>query len=135
MELANMLKLGSMGFKPDDIKKIKSSGIDSNEIIELAKNGYTAKDVDELIALTKEDADNTAGGTEPEPKTPDDGSDGDGEHDKLDYKKELETRDKTIEEMKTQISGLQNMLAGKKVADTDTSDSRDQVKEAFKNLY
>ena len=130
-----MLKLGSMGFKPDDIKKIKSSGIDSDSIIELAKNGYTAKDVDELIALTKEDAGTTADGTKPEPKTPDDGSDGDGDKDKLDYKEELEKRDKTIEEMKSQILGLQDKLAGKKLADTDTSGSRDQVKEAFKNLY
>ena len=130
-----MLKLGTMGFKPDDIKKIKSSGIESDQIIELAKNGYTAKDVDELIALTKEDADTTAGEHNHESTKPDDDSKGDGDKDKLDYKSELDKRDKTIEEMKTQISNLQDKLASKDLGGAKVTSARDQVKEAFRNLY
>ena len=55
MEFTNMIKLGALGFKPDDIRKIKDSGIKSDEIIELAKNGYTPKDVDELIKLANDE--------------------------------------------------------------------------------
>lgn len=135
MVLTNMIKLGALGFKPDDIRKIQSSGIDSDSIVELAKNGYTAKDVDELIALTKEDVDTTTEETKHEPKMPDDGSNADGDDDKFDYKKELETRDAKIAEMEKQVSDLQNLLAGKKLADTPNENTRAKVQEAFKNLY
>lgn len=135
MELTNIIKLGALGFKPDDIRKIKSSGIDSDSIVELAKNGYTVKDVDELIALTKEDADTTADETKHEPTKPDDDSNAGGDDDKFDYKKELESRDAKIAEMEKQVSDLQNLLAGKKLADTPKDNAREKVQEAFKNLY
>ena len=135
MELTKILKLGTMGFKPSDIKKINASGIDSDSIIALAENGYSAGDVDELITLTQESTDSTAVEIKHDAITPDDASKADSENSSVDYKKELETRDKEIEGMKLQISDLQNKLAGKKLADTTQSDTREKVQEIFKNIY
>lgn len=133
MELANVLKLGKMGFKPEDIKKIKASGIESDDIVELAKNGYSASDVDELIALTQEQAEILQPGNEakslPEPEPGNDGAK------EADYnKEEIQKANDEIEALKAQVARLQDRNAQKNLG-TESVDPRQAVKEIFRSIY
>lgn len=134
MELTKILKLGTMGFKPDDIKKIKSSGIETDEIIKLAENGYTVKDVNELITLTQETAvevqpGNDAEQLEPEPQ----GTEGDTS--KPDYKKDLEESRKENEDLRATVRKLQEQNAYKNLGPVEQESHEEQFKKALSTLY
>lgn len=133
MELLDTVKLGTMGFKPEDIKRIKSSGIETNQIIELAKNGYSAKDVDELIALTQENAGGVQPGNneehEPEPQGID------GANDKIDYKEELAKRDQELKDLKDKIEKIREDNIHKDYGANGPTDPRQAVREALLHLY
>ena len=137
MDLLNAIKLGSMGYKPNEIKKIKESGIDSKEIIKLAENGYTAADVDELIKLTSDDkADALQPGNE-ENKVPDKtpGTDGDKSEFNIN-KEEMQAKDKEIEDLKKQVANLQEAFSRKdRSGEMDHQTNRDQVREIFRTIY
>ena len=142
MELTKILKLGTMGFKPDDIKKIKSSGIETDEIIKLAENGYSVKDVDELITLTQEEAESLtqeeAESLQPgneadkhEPELPED----EGAKSELDYKEDLEKSRKENEDLKAMVKKLQEQNAHKNLGPVETETHEEKFKKALVTLY
>lgn len=138
MEFTNIIKLGALGFKPDDIRKIKDSGIKSDEIIELAKNGYTPKDVEELISLASDEGGlqpkDGADGKEPEKPSETDGEDG-ASDDKV-QNAELEELKKKLEEDEKLIKEMQDKNASKNLGDPKPPKSnRELVQEALRNLY
>lgn len=133
MELLNMVKLGTMGYKPADIKEINASGIDSDQIIELAKAGYKATDVSELIKLAQE---------EPKPKPeekpdekPDNPSETAGAEDEPDNKQKLEDALKQLEEQKAIISKLQSKNASKDLGQPETAKPADIFRNALREVY
>ena len=136
MEILNAIKLGTMGYKPEEIKRIKESGIETKEIIKLAENGYTAADVDELIKLTKDDADVLQPGHEENnvpDKTPgDDGADSDFNINN----EEMQAKDKEIEDLKKQVANLQEAFSRRdRSGEMNITSNRDQVREIFKTIY
>ena len=141
MEFTNMIRLGALGFKPDDIRKIKDSGIKSDEIIELAKNGYTPKDVDELIKLA-----NDEGVLQPEngedEKTPESNPASAGDDNASDDKESTDPKDAEIEELKRKleedekrIKDIQNKNASQNLGNAQPKSNRELVQEALRNLY
>lgn len=133
MELLNMVKLGTMGFKPADIKQLGASGIDSEQIIELAKAGYQVTDVNELIKLAQED---------PKPKPedkpdekPDSPPETAGEEDKPDNSKALEDALKQLEEQKAIISKLQEKNSQKDLGKPETVSPEEAFKNALREIY
>ena len=140
MEFTNMIKLGALGFKPDDIRKIKDSGIKSDEIIELAKNGYTPKDVDELIKLANDEgalqSENGADEKPPEsnPASADEekASDDKGTDPK---DAEIEELKKKLEEDEKRIKEIQNKNASQNLGGAQPKSNREMVQEALRNLY
>lgn len=140
MEFTNMIRLGALGFKPDDIRKIKDSGIKSDEIIELAKNGYTPKDVDELIKLA-----NDEGALQPEDgadeKTPESNPATAGDENASDDKgtdpkdAEIEELKKKLEEDEKRIKEIQNKNASQNLGNAQPKTNRELVQEALRNLY
>lgn len=140
MEFTNMIKLGALGFKPDDIRKIKDSGIKSDEIIELAKNGYTPKDVEELISLASDEGALQSGDgadekpPESNPASADDKNAGDDKGtDPKDA--EIEELKKKLEEDEKRIKDIQNKNASQNLGSTQPKSNRELVQEALRNLY
>lgn len=136
MELTKMLKLGTKGFKPADIKRIGESGIEVDQIIALSENGYSSADVDELIKLASDSGvlqpGNEADKKEPVPS----GKDDDGEEGKIDYKSEYEAKLKELEGVKKSLKKLQDDFASKDLSGVvPTQTAREIIQEAFKNLY
>lgn len=140
MEFTNMIKLGALGFKPDDIRKIKDSGIKSDEIIELAKNGYTPKDVDELIKLANDEgvlqpedgADEKPPESNPATAGDDNASDDKGTDPK---DAEIEELKKKLEEDEKRIKDIQNKNASQNLGNAQPKSNRELVQEALRNLY
>lgn len=134
MELLNMVKLGTMGFKPADIKAINASGIESDQIIELAKAGYQATDVSELIKLAQEEPKPQP---EPEPELePDNRPGDDGANDELDsIKKQLEETQKKLEEQTEALKKAQSKNASKNLGAGTQKTATDLVKESLRTLY
>lgn len=131
MELVNMIKLGTMGYKPADIKQINASGIDSEQIIELAKSGYAASDVNELIKLAQEPPQ-----TPPEdkdPKAPPEKPEEKPENDELNNKIKELTRQ--LEEAQTTIKKIQSDNANKDLGGGNQKTARELVQESLKSLY
>ena len=134
MELLNMVKLGTMGFKPADIKQLNASGIESEQIIELAKAGYQVTDVNELIKLAQED---------PKPKPedkpdekPDNPPETAGATDKPDNNdKALEDALKQIEEQKSIITKLQEKNSQKDLGKPETVSPEEAFKNALREIY
>jgi DNA-binding transcriptional MerR regulator len=133
MELLNMVKLGTMGFKPADIKQLNASGIESEQIIELAKAGYQVTDVNELIKLAQE---------EPKPKPeekpaaePEKPAEPAGAKDELDDKQKLEDAMKQLEEQKAIISKLQEKNAQKDLGQPNTETPESIFRNALREVY
>lgn len=133
MELLNMVKLGTMGFKPADIKQLNASGIESEQIIELAKAGYQVTDVNELIKLAQE---------EPKPKPeekpaaePEKPAETAGAKDELDDKQKLEDALAQLEEQKAIISKLQSKNASKDLGQPETQKPEDVFRNALREVY
>lgn len=131
MELVNMLKLGTMGFKPADIKQINAAGIETDQIVELAKSGYAVSDVNELIKLAQEPSQ-----TPPEeapkaqPETPKETPPEKSEHDD-----KLEQLQKALDEANAKIKQIQSDNASKNLGAGDVKSPRDLVRESLRNLY
>lgn len=132
MELLNMVKLGTMGFKPADIKQLNASGIESEQIIELAKAGYQVTDVNELIKLAQED---------PKPKPedkpdekPDNPPETAGAENKPDNKA-LEDALRQLEEQKAIITKLQEKNAQKDLGTPQTTTPADAFRNALREVY
>ena len=140
MEFTNMIRLGALGFKPDDIRKIKDSGIKSDEIIELAKNGYTPKDVEELISLASDEGvlQSEDGEDEKTPESnPASADDKNVSDDKGTDPKdaEIEELKKKLEEDEKRIKDIQNKNASQNLGSTQPKSNRELVQEALRNLY
>ena len=140
MEFTNMIKLGALGFKPDDIRKIKDSGIKSDEIIELAKNGYTPKDVDELIKLANDEGglqpEDGADEKEPESNPASAGGENASDDKSTDPKDaEIEELKKKLEEDEKRIKDIQNKNASQNLGNAQPKTNRELVQEALRNLY
>ena len=132
MELLNMVKLGTMGFKPADIKAINASGIESDQIIELAKNGYQASDVNELIKLAQE-------APEPEPEEKHEEQpepQPEPEPSKLDdIQKKLEETEKQLKEANDALKKAQSKNASKDLGAGTQKTASDLVRESLRTLY
>lgn len=139
MEFTNMIRLGALGFKPDDIRKIKDSGIKSDEIIELAKNGYTPKDVEELISLASDEGvlQSEDGADEKTPESNPASADEEASDDKSTDPKdaEIEELKKKLEEDEKRIKEIQNKNASQNLGSTQPKSNRELVQEALRNLY
>lgn len=139
MEFTNMIRLGALGFKPDDIRKIKDSGIKSDEIIELAKNGYTPKDVEELISLASDEdvLQSEDGADEKTPESNPTSADEEASDDKSTDPKdaEIEELKKKLEEDEKRIKEIQNKNASQNLGNTQPKTNRELVQEALRNLY
>ena len=134
MELLNMVKLGTMGFKPADIKAINASGIESDQIIELAKAGYQATDVNELIKLAQEEPK-----PQPEEKPdekPDNPSETAGADNKLDdIQKKLEETEKKLAEQTEALKKAQSKNASQNLGAGNQKSAQDLVRESLRTLY
>lgn len=132
MELVNMIKLGTMGYKPADIKQINASGIDSEQIIELAKSGYAASDVNELIKLAQEPT-QTPPENKKEPEAPPEKPEANPEIQELNNKiKELTGQ---LEEAQTTIKKIQSDNANINLGSGNQKSARELVQESLRNLY
>ena len=136
MKLTESIKLATMGFKPADIKRFGESEISTDEIIKLAESGYTVKEVNELITLTKEQNSVVQPETTVPTHEPESAPAPEGDHAAIDYKEQFETKSKELEEMKKQISGLQAELIHKDLSGgAQVPTPRQQFQEALKGLY
>jgi len=134
MELLNMVKLGTMGFKPADIKAINASGIESDQIIELAKAGYQATDVNELIKLAQEEPKPQP---EPEPEPEPDNHPGNGGASAQldDIQKKLEEKEKELAAANEALKKAQNKNASQNLGAGNQKTATDLVKESLRTLY
>lgn len=132
MEWLDTLKLATLGYKPDKIKELSDSGIDSKTIIELSKNGYSAEDMSELLKLKPIETDKV----QPDKtETIIDKSSEEGEKDNFDYKKEIADRDKEIEELKKTVEKIQLDNAHHDSSDKSEPSPAEKTREALRNLY
>ena len=131
MELINAIKLGTMGFKPNEIKQFSESGIDSDTVIELAKNGYKAEDVNELIKLASTEPKPEPAKTEPA-KTPDDAGTPAGE---TKDQPDIDKLRKELEEEKAKVITLQKQNAQKNLGPDKTETPRQSFQNALRDLY
>ena len=135
MKLTEMIKLGSRGFKPSDIKELEQAGVQTDDVINLAENGYSAADIKELITLAgseeKVQPGNEEHGDDPGP----DQSSGHEGDDKVDYKAEFEKQKAELDELKQTISTIQLDNSHKNLGSGEPDDPRKTIQEAFKNLY
>ena len=130
MELLNAIKLGAMGFKPADIKQFSESGLDSEQVIELAKAGYKAEDVSELIKLASTEP-------KPEPPTPpatlpDDAGKEAGEPK---AQEDIDKLKEELNEVKTKYINLQRQNAQKNLGPDKTETPRQSFQNALRSLY
>ena len=136
MNLAEMIKLGVKGFKPADIRKINESGIPTDQIIDLAKNGYSTADVNELIALAGEGEKVQPGNEEKqEPSGPVVTSQGNEGELQDDYKEKYEAQAAELEKLKKSLKEVQDQFASQNLGPADPEEPRKQVQEIFKNIY
>lgn len=136
MELAKTIKLATLGFKPADIKKVSESGINSDDLIKLAENGYSVADVDELITLTQQEPEKTTPENNPDSNTvPDESTVKTSDDASIKYKEELDASAAKIKELESKIKAIQNENAGKALNSTPAKTPREQVQEIFKQIY
>jgi len=137
MGLADLIKLGAHGFKPAEIKQFKEKGISTDEVIRLSENGYSAADINELIALDGAGEQVQPGNMEPvKSQGPATSPDNEGEPDKADYKKEAENAQKEAEELKKKLAEAQAKNSVRDLSGgAPPKSAREQVQEAFRTLY
>ena len=135
MKIAEMIKLGVKGFKPSDIKQINESGIGTDEIISLAENGYSAKDVNELITLAQESGAVQPGHDEPiAAQEPAQLSGHEGEKTVYDNE-EIKAKDAEIEKLKKTLEAVQNQNSSRNLGPAEQKDPREEIREIFKGIY
>ena len=136
MNLPNTIKLATMGFKPMDIKKFNESQISDEEIIKLAENGYSVKDVDELIASAQKESETVQPEqTAPPEQEPASAPDPQGDPASIDYKEKFEAQEEELKKLKQTISTLQNQLTHKNLGPVSQETPRQKFQEALKGLY
>lgn len=136
MGLLDYVKLGSLGFKPSEIKDIVDKGIPTDQIIGLAESGYTVADVNELISLSGSEV-LIQPGNEELHKTvePQSSPDNEGEE-AADYKAQLEAQAKEADELKKKLQALQMQNASRNLGSGQPEKtSREQFQEALRQLY
>lgn len=131
----NTLKLAMKGFKPADIRRINEAGIDHESIIAMSEQGYTVKDVDELIKLASEEPGTTAGGNGQENKEPEKPAETKPEPDTVNYKEELEKLKKELAESQETLKRIQDQNASKDLGGGEPEDPNKAVQAAFMGLY
>ena len=135
MTIAEMIKLGVKGFKPSDIREINESGIPTDQIIDLAKNGYSTADVKELITLAGESGKLQPGnGEQNEPSGPvvPPVNEGEGQDD---YKLKYEQQAAEMEKLKSALKEVQNQFASQNLGTEVQEDPRQKLQEIFKSIY
>ena len=135
MTIAEMIKLGVKGFKPSDIREINESGIPTDQIIDLAKNGYSTADVKELITLAGESGQSQPGNEEhSEPSGPVVPPENKGaEQD--DYKIKYEQQAAEMEKLNSALKEVQNQFASQNLGTEVQEDPRQKLQEIFKSIY
>ena len=131
----NTLKLAMKGFKPADIRRINEAGIDHESIIAMSEQGYTVKDVDELIKLASEEPGTTAGGNGQDNKEPEKPAETKPEPDTVNYKEELEKLKKELAESQETLKRIQDQNASKDLGGGEPEDPNKAVQAAFMGLY
>ena len=136
MKLAEMIKLGVKGFKPSDIRMINDSGIDTDTIINLAENGYSAGDVSELITLAQESAESVQPGNmeQADPQEPADHS-GDEGAKQDDYIEKINAQEMELTKMKKMLEAAQTQNSQKNLGGSEPKDNRKEVQEIFRQIY
>lgn len=131
----NTLKLAMKGFKPADIRRITEAGIDSDTIITLSDQGYSVKDVDELITLASEEPKTTAGGNGQENNEPGKPDDTTPEQDEVNYKEENEKLKKALADAQETVKKIQDKNASQNLGSDQPADPNKAVQDAFMGLY
>lgn len=135
MKLTEMIKLGSKGFKPADIKELEGSGVQTDDVIKLAENGYSVTDVKELITLAgKEESLQPGNDGTNEPSGPKGNTPGNDGADGKDDNKEMEALKKEYDELKRKLAALQDQVASKNLGG-QPKDPRDDLREILKSIY
>lgn len=133
MKLTDMIKLGSKGFKPADIKSLGESGIETDEIIKLAENGYSVADINELISLAGSEESLQPGNNEHvDPDGLQDHSGNEGEKSKSDNTEALKNE---VEELKKKLASIQDQNASRNLGGSDPEDPRKEVQNIFRQIY
>ena len=136
MNLPNTIKLATMGFKPYDIKRFSESQISDDEIIKLAENGYSVKDVDELIASAQDKTEPVQPeATVPTEQEPAGAQDPQGDGASVDYKEKFEAQAKEMDELKKTVDSLRAQLTHKNLGPATQETPRQKFQEALKGLY
>ena len=136
MNIVDMIKLGLSGYKPSDIKKLEGSGIDSDSIIGLAKNGYSVDDINELITMSKQSEEvqpGNNGQTAPEGPQELPGNKGEDKADKMEQL--INEQSAEIENLKKTLEAAQRQNSTRNLGGAEPVDPRSAVQEAFKQIY
>lgn len=137
MGLADMIKLGGYGYKLSEIKELKEKGIETNEILRLAENGYSAADVSELITLA-------GAGEQVQPGNkglkdssgPVNPPENEGAAAESEYKAQLEAQAKELEDLKKKLTISQQQNSQKNLGTSgDIKTPRELVQQAFREIY
>ena len=136
MKLADMIKLGVNGFKPADIKQLTGSGVSTDEIINLAKSGYSVADINELISLSGTDESLQPGNDgSADPDGPKDLPGNEGAGSENDYIEKIKTQEQELANLKKTLEAVQNQNASRNLGSADPEDPRQKVQEIFKGIY
>lgn len=136
MKLTDMIRLGVKGFKPAEIKQLNGSGIETDEIIKLAENGYSLADINELITLSGDEEKVQPGneGDEQEAHGPEQNAGHEGDK-QDDYIEKINSQEKEIAELKKTLQEVQNKNASSNLGPADPKDPRKELQEIFKSIY
>ena len=137
MGLADFIKLGSMGFKPSEIKGFKEQGIPTEQVVKLAENGYSVAEINELITLSGTDEQLQPGNGEQTPSAgPQVTPDNEGAKAEQQYKEQLEEMQKAKDELEKKLAAAQQANSSRNLASAaNMKTPREQVQEAFRGLY
>lgn len=131
----NTLKLAMKGFKPSEIQRINTAGVDTETVIALSDQGYSVKDVDELIKLASEEQETTAGADGQENNEPVKPAESKPEEDNVNYKEELEKTRLELSQAQDLIKQIQYKNAAQDLGAGTQTDPNESVKAAFMGLY
>lgn len=132
MKAFDILKLATKGIKPSEIKKIEEKGIDTESVITLVNNGYSAADLDDLVQMIDQanEADQSDHGTDEQ--TPDNTDQDKRDNEKAGVNKDKENTE--TEQLKQQLAAAQNLLASKDLSGSKVESSEDKFRKALQEL-
>ena len=136
MKLSNTIKLATMGFKPGDISSLSTLDIPEDQIIELAKSGYSVKDINELISLSSEkEAESTEPSNIPPTSEPGSAEDKKDEEASINYKELFEAKEQEVADLKASVLKLQNTITHKDLGPDESYDPRKEFQEVLRSIY